>query len=143
MRIIYKLEAPHAIFAARTLLCNIILLVAISNALGLPAVYILATIQKSILHHVLVSLLSHQFNHVVAGHYSSCHYMRAWIHVLDAPICYEYAMRAERKSTLQGSGLVRTVGPCAQRRVPQAIGTHYQTIGTKAPCISRGLLGRR
>ena len=43
--------------------------------------------------------------------------MRAWIRVLDAPGCYE-------RATLQGSGLVRTVGPCAQRRValtPQAI----------------------
>ena len=53
--------------------------------------------------------------------------MRAWIHVLDAPGCYERAARAERKSALQGSGLVRTVGPCAQRRVaimPQAIETH-------------------
>ena len=30
---------------------------------------------------------------------------------------YERAARAERKSALQGSGLVRTVGPCAQRRV--------------------------
>ena len=29
--------------------------------------------------------------------------------------------RVKRKSTLQGSGLVRTVGPCAQRRMPQAI----------------------
>ena len=46
--------------------------------------------------------------------------MRAWIHVLDAPSCYERAARAERKSALQGSGLVRTVGSCAQRRVPQA-----------------------
>ena len=52
--------------------------------------------------------------------------MRAWIRVLDAPGCYERAARAERKSALQGSGLVRTVGPCAQRRVtlmPQAIAT--------------------
>ena len=50
--------------------------------------------------------------------------MRAWICVLDAPGCYEHAARAERKSALQGSELVRTVGPCAQRRValmPQAI----------------------
>ena len=53
--------------------------------------------------------------------YSPCHYMRAWICVLDAPGCYERAARAERKSALQGSGLVRTIGPCAQRRVPQAI----------------------
>ena len=52
--------------------------------------------------------------------------MRAWILVLDAPGCYERAARAERKSTLQGSGLVRTVRPCAQRRValmPRAIAT--------------------
>ena len=36
---------------------------------------------------------------------------------MDAPGCYE-------RVTLQGSGLVRTVGPCAQRRValmPRAI----------------------
>ena len=52
--------------------------------------------------------------------------MRAWIRVLDAPGCYEHAARVERKSALQGSGLVRTVGPCAQRRValmPRAIAT--------------------
>ena len=52
--------------------------------------------------------------------------MRAWIHVLDAPGCYERAAQGERKSALQGSGLVRTVGPCAQRRValmPRAIAT--------------------
>ena len=38
----------------------------------------------------------------------------------------ERAARAERKSALQGSGLVRTVGPCAQRGValmPRAIAT--------------------
>ena len=52
--------------------------------------------------------------------------MRAWIRVLDAPGCYERTAQAERKSALQGSGLVRTVGPCAQRRValmPRAIAT--------------------
>ena len=43
--------------------------------------------------------------------------MRTWIRILEAPGCYERAARAERKSALQGSGLVRTVGPCAQRRV--------------------------
>ena len=45
--------------------------------------------------------------------------MRAWIRVSDAPDCYE-------RAALQGSGLVRTVGPCAQRRValmPRAIAT--------------------
>ena len=56
------------------------------------------------------------------------HYMRAWIRVLDASRCYKRTGRAERKSALQGSGLVRvrTVGLCAQRRValmPQAIAT--------------------
>ena len=59
--------------------------------------------------------------------YSPCHlYMRAWIRVPEAPGCYERAARAERKSALQGSGLVRTVGPCAQRRValmPRPIAT--------------------
>ena len=48
------------------------------------------------------------------------------IRVSDAPGCYERAARAERKSTLQGSGLVRTVGPCAQRKValmPRAVTT--------------------
>ena len=47
--------------------------------------------------------------------------MRAWIRVLDAPDCYEHAAPAEKRSALQGSGLVRTVGSCAQRRMPQAI----------------------
>ena len=45
--------------------------------------------------------------------------MRAWIRVLYAPGCYERAAQ-------QGSGLVRTVGPCAQRRValmPRVIAT--------------------
>ena len=54
--------------------------------------------------------------------------MRAWIRVLDAPGCYERVARAERKSALQGSGLVRTVGPCAQRRVPRAIATARDTL---------------
>ena len=40
--------------------------------------------------------------------YSPCHYMRAWIRVLEAPGCYE-------RAALQGSGLVRTVGPYVQR----------------------------
>ena len=55
--------------------------------------------------------------------YSRCHYMRAWIRILDAPGCHERMARAERKSALQGSGLVRTVGLCAQSRVPRAIAT--------------------
>ena len=57
--------------------------------------------------------------------------MRAWICVLDAPGCYERAARAESKSALQGSGLVRTVGPCAQRRValmPRAIATAREAL---------------
>ena len=49
--------------------------------------------------------------------------MRAWIRILEAPGCYEHVARAERKSALQGSGLVRTIGPCAQRRVPRAVAT--------------------
>ena len=49
--------------------------------------------------------------------------MRAWIRVLDAPGCYERTARAERKSVLQDSGLVRTVGPCPQSRVPRAKAT--------------------
>ena len=56
--------------------------------------------------------------------------MRAWIHVLDAPGCYKYVMQAERKSALQGSGLVKIVGLCAQRRValmPQAIARAAET----------------
>ena len=45
--------------------------------------------------------------------YSPGQYMRAWIHILDAPGCYERVARVERKSALQGSGLVGNVGPCA------------------------------
>ena len=66
---------------------------------------------------------------------------------MDAPGCYERAARAERKSALQGSGLVRTVGPCAQRRVallmPRAIETHCRTIGAKALRVSKGLLAKQ
>ena len=29
--------------------------------------------------------------------------MRAWIRIFDAPGCYKHAVRAERKSALQGS----------------------------------------
>ena len=42
---------------------------------------------------------------------------------MDAPGCYERMARVERKSALQGLRLVRTVGPCAQSRVPRAIAT--------------------
>ena len=64
---------------------------------------------------------------------------------MDAPGYYERAARAERKSALQGSGLVRTVGPCAQRRValmPRAIATardafQCRMIGAKAPRVSK------
>ena len=76
--------------------------------------------------------------------YSPCHYMRAWIRVLDAPGCYEQA-------ALQGSGLVKTVGPCAQRRValmPRAIATARDALSndrrdSKAPRVLKGLLSRR
>ena len=52
---------------------------------------------------------------------SPCHYMRAWIRVLDAPVAMN-----EPHYKAQDLGLVRTVGPCAQRRValmPRAIAT--------------------
>ena len=66
---------------------------------------------------------------------------------MDVPGCYGREARAERKSALQGSGLVRTVGPCAQRRValmPRAIAIARDALsndpGAKVPCVSRGLL---
>ena len=55
--------------------------------------------------------------------------------VLDAPGCYEWAAWAERKSALQGSGLVRTVGPCTQRRValmPRAIATARDALSNES-----------
>ena len=74
--------------------------------------------------------------------------MRAWIRVLDAPGCYERMTRAKRKSALQGSGLVRTIGSCAQRRVtlmPRAIAIARDTLlndqRESAPCL-RVLLSR-
>ena len=55
-----------------------------------------------------------------------CHYMRVWIRILNVPGFYERVARPERKSTVQGSGLVRTAGPCAQRvaLMPQAIASY-------------------
>ena len=50
---------------------------------------------------------------------------------LDAPGCYKRAAWVERKSALQGSGLVKAVGLCAQRRValmPRAIATASDTL---------------
>ena len=71
--------------------------------------------------------------------------MRAWIlRVLGAPGRYKCVAQAERKSALQGSGLVRTVGPCAQRRValmPWAIATARDTLSNdwrkSAACFER------
>ena len=66
--------------------------------------------------------------------------MRAWIRVLEAPGCYEHAARAERKSALQGSGLVRTVGSCAQRRValmPWAIATARRILSIERSARKR------
>ena len=67
--------------------------------------------------------------------------MRAWIRVLDAPSCYE-------RAALQGSGLVRTVGPCAQRRValmPRAIATARDALSNdwreSATCFKRPAAG--
>ena len=45
---------------------------------------------------------------------------------MDTPGCYERVAWAKRKSALRGSGLVRTLGPGAQKRValmPRAIAT--------------------
>ena len=70
--------------------------------------------------------------------------MRAWIHVLDAPGCYEHAVRTERKYALQGSGLVKTVGPCAQRRValmPRAMATARDAFCRAR--VSRGRLAKQ
>ena len=50
------------------------------------------------------------------------------------------------KSALPGSGFVRTVGPCAQTRVPPAIATARDALSND-PCESaacfKGLLSRR
>ena len=73
----------------------------------------------AVIYVVIYTTKKNIFQTVILLIYSLCHYMRAWIRVLDAPGCYE-------RATLQGSGLVRTVGPCAQRRValmPRAIAT--------------------
>ena len=60
-----------------------------------------------------------------------------------APGCYECTAWAKRKSTPQSSGLVRIIGPCAQRRVPQAIPRDSLLNNWhKAMRISRGLLSR-
>ena len=89
------------------------------------AYYLKVTIPLNLMIPILLYYINEKYfldNHF--SYYSPCHYMRAWIRVLDAPGCYESVERAERKSALQGLGLVRTVGPCAQRRValmPRAI----------------------
>ena len=64
--------------------------------------------------------------------------------LLHAPGCYKRTAQAERKSALQGSGLVRTVGPCAQRRValmPRAIATARDALSNNqyesAACFER------
>ena len=77
------------------------------------------------IHDIVVYYTNIQRKYFSDGHFSyniilsPCYYMRTWIRVLDVPGCYE-------RAALQGSGLVRTVGPCAQRRValmPRAIAT--------------------
>ena len=71
--------------------------------------------------------------------------MRAWIRILDVPGCYECAVWAERKFSLQGSGLIRTIALCAQRRVallPQAIATARDALlndWRESATLSRGL----
>ena len=74
------------------------------------------------------------FRATIFLYYSPCHYMRAWICVLDVPGCYERAARVERKSALQGSGLVRIIGLYVQRRValmPQAIATARDVLSAR------------
>ena len=56
--------------------------------------------------------------------------------------CYEHAALAERKFTLQSSGLVRTVWPCAQRRValmPRAMSTARDALSNDRRGVSKGL----
>ena len=56
------------------------------------------------------------------------------------------AMNAERKSALQGSGLVRTVGLCAQRRVafvPRAIATARDALIVERLARKRRAFERR
>jgi hypothetical protein len=71
---------------------------------------------------------------------SPCHYRRAWI-------CVSVAMNAQRcgekictASLLQGSGLVRTVGQYAQRKVASGHRDAFSNKQHKVPCFSRGLL---
>ena len=63
---------------------------------------------------------------------------------MDTAGCYECTARAERKFALQGSGLVRTVGLCAQSRVPRAIATaremHCRMIGADGQSSPGGIL---
>ena len=49
----------------------------------------------------------------IVGVITRGHGYASWMH----PVAIN-AVRAERMSALQGSGLVRTVGPCAQKRGP-------------------------
>ena len=67
--------------------------------------------------------------------------MRASIHIIFG--CYERVVRAERTSALQGSGLVRTVGPCAQRRValmPRTIATTRDALWNDQQEVSEQVL---
>ena len=63
---------------------------------------------------------------------------------MGAPSCYERTAQVERKSALQGLGLVITVEPCAQRRValmPRAITTARDALSNdqrkSAMCFER------
>ena len=65
--------------------------------------------------------------------------MREWIRILDACArlyCYDRMAWAERKSALQSSGLVRTVGPCTQSRVPRAIATARDGLYSRLTTLS-------
>ena len=71
----------------------------VCRQLGLPA--------TGIINFTLISLYYdiQCFRATIVILYSPCHFMWAWISVLDASSCYESKVRAERKSALQGSGL--------------------------------------
>ena len=56
-----------------------------------------------------------QFSYIIVCVIAWGHGYASWIR----PV----AMNVQRKSALQGSGLVRTVGQCAQTRVPRPIAT--------------------
>ena len=57
-------------------------------------------------------------------------------HILYVPSCYDHMNAQRKKSALQGSGLVRTVGLCAQRVAMHTVGRVFIAISIK--CELRG-----